>query len=80
MNELQVKGLALELIDLVQARGALPGDAISAFSLAVGSLIAKTSRRGSRETVLQACVEVITEMASTSEPDPFPQLMKRRTL
>ena len=76
MNELQLNGLALELIDLAQARGALPDDAISAFSLAAGTLIANNAKP-SRETLLRACMAVITELASAG-PHALPPPPKKR--
>jgi len=77
MNELQLNGLALELIDLAQARGARPDDAISAFSLAAGTLIAGNGKPGSRETLLRACIAVITEIASAG-PHALPPSPKKR--
>ena len=76
MNELQLNGLALELIDLAQARGALSGDAISALSLAAGTLIANTAKPDSRETLLRACIAVITEIASAG-PHALPPPPKK---
>jgi len=79
MSELQLNGLALELIDLAQARGARPGDAISAFSLAAGTLIANNDAKpGSRETLLRACIAVITEIASAG-PHALPPPPKKRS-
>ena len=68
MNELEIPGLALALIDLAQAKGALPADAMQAFCLALASLIVNTSQQGRTETVLRACIETITERVRKAPP------------